>query len=217
MTKSFDFDPSYKHPFSMIVSGTSGSGKTVFTMGLLSGDTEVGVCPEIDRVYWFYGEWQEKYATAPKHFTFIPGLPANLEEHIGEDRSETKVVVFDDLMLEASDSVMVAEAFTQKRHHHNLSVILITQNVYVQGKQMRNIHNNAQYLVFFKNPRDQQQFSRVVSQLEYGRTSSKEVVKSYQDAVSVPYGHLTVDLHGETPDHLKYRSRTLNHVQYVYN
>ena len=199
MAQPFQFDPSYKHPFSMIVSGTSGSGKTVFTMSLLSGDTEVGVSPPVERVYWFYGEWQDKYAHAPSNFTFIPGLPSNLDEHIGGDRSETKAVVFDDLMLEGGDSVVVAEAFTQKRHHHNLSVIFITQNVYVQGKQMRNIHNNAQYLVFFRNPRDQQQFARVVSQLEYGRSAPKEVVQAYQDAVTKPFGHLAVDLHDENP------------------
>lgn len=217
MVNPFDFDPSYKHPFSMIVSGTSGSGKTVFTMDLLSGNTEVGVSPPVERVYWYYGEWQEKYNAAPPHFTFIPGLPSDLDEQLGTNRSETKAVVFDDLMQEGSDSVVVAEAFTQKRHHHNLSVVFITQNIYNQGKQMRNININAQYLVFFNNPRDQQQFARVVSQLEYGtNASSKEVVKAYQSAVGQRYGHFTVDLHGSTPPGLKYRSQTLNKVQIIY-
>ena len=59
----------------MIVSGTSGSGKTVFTMGLLSGDSEVGVSPSIDHVYWFYVEWQEKVRLCAQAFYVHPRAP----------------------------------------------------------------------------------------------------------------------------------------------
>ena len=51
-----EFDTRFKHPFSMIVAGSSGSGKTVFTKQVLrSADVE------FEKMFWFYSEWQEGY------------------------------------------------------------------------------------------------------------------------------------------------------------
>ena len=63
-------------------------------------------------------------------------------------------MVFDDMMMQCASSELIAQAFTQKRHHQNLSVILILQNVYYQGKVVRNVHLNTEYVVLFPNPRD---------------------------------------------------------------
>jgi hypothetical protein len=43
-------------------------------------------------------------------------------------------------------------------HHRNLSVILITQNLFHQGKHCRYISLNVKYLVLLKNVRDKNQF-----------------------------------------------------------
>ena len=212
MPTTVEFDTAYKHPFSMVVSGTSGTGKTWFTMKVLQNATK----PSIDKVYWFYGEWQDAYVNAPSNFTFVPGLPKKLDDYLDETSTGNKAVVFDDLMNQAAGSLMVGETFTQKRHHYNLSVVFITQNTYVQGKQMRKIHMNTMYNVFFSNPRDTQQFARIVSQVEYRSGHCKELVKAYREATSEPHGHLLIDFHPDTPEILRYRSRTLDTVQFVY-
>ena len=46
-----------------------------------------------------------------------------------------KMIVLDDLMHECSSSNMLSETFTRKRHHHNLSVIIVLQNLYSKGMQ----------------------------------------------------------------------------------
>ena len=212
MDNTVVFDPAFKHPFTMVVSGTSGTGKTWFTMQVLQTSTD----PPIDRVYWFYGEWQDAYANAPPNFTFLPGLPKDLDEYVGDNPSQNKAVVLDDLMNQAAGSRTVGEAFTQKRHHHNISVVFITQNTYVQGKQMRNIRMNTMYDVFFSNPRDTQQFARVASQVEYGSGRTQDLVDAYKDATSQPHGHFLIDFHPDTPIALRYRSRTLDAIQHVY-
>ena len=48
----------------------------------------------------------------------------------------------------------VTNLFSKGSHHRNLSVIHIVQNLFRQNKEHRTINLNAQYLVVFKNSRD---------------------------------------------------------------
>lgn len=195
-----DFDTRFKHPFSMIVAGSSGSGKTVFTKKLLKS-----VDVEFTKIYWFYSEWQEGYRDCHE-VTFVSGMPDSLDVYL--EAEGPKMMVFDDMMTQCAQSEIIAKAFTQKRHHQNLSIVLILQNLFCQGKVMRNVHLNSQYVVLFQNPRDRSQFGHLARQLE--PKHSKELVDAYMDATSKPYSHLLVDLKPFTPDVLRYRSDTLD-------
>ena len=75
-------------------------------------------------------------------------------------------MAFDDMMMQCANSKLIAQAFTQKQHHRNLSVILILQNLYSHGKVMRNVHVNTEYVVLFRNPRDKSQFGHLARQLK---------------------------------------------------
>ena len=53
-------DPRWKHPFTCIVAGPTGCGKTTFVTRLLrNSSTMIDSSPE--RVMWYYGEWQSVY------------------------------------------------------------------------------------------------------------------------------------------------------------
>jgi hypothetical protein len=54
-------------------------------------------------------------------------------------------------------------------HHRNLSIIYIVQNIFHQGKEMRNISLNYHYIVLFKSPRDKEQISMLARQINPGR------------------------------------------------
>ena len=162
-----EFDTRFKHPFSMIVAGSSGSGKTVFTKQVLhSADVE------FERIFWFYSEWQDGYQDCAG-VKFVSGMPTSLDAYL-ESTGGPKLVVFDDMMTQCANSEVIAQAFTQKRHHHNVSVVLILQNLYCQGRVMRNVHLNTEYVVLFRNPRDKSQFGHFARQLEPKR--SKDLV-----------------------------------------
>ena len=164
----------------MIVSGPSSSGKTVFTKQVLNKSVK-----QFEKIYWFYSEWQDGYKDCPG-ISFGSGMPSSLDAYL--ELNGPKAMVFDDMMM---------QAFTQKRHHQNLSVILILQNLYCQGKVMRNVHLNTEYVVLFRNPRDKSQFGHLARQLE--PKHSKALVDAYVDATSQPYSHLLVDLKLHTP------------------
>ena len=193
--------------------GASGSGKTHFTKSLIFNHING---ESIRRVTWFYTVWQTAYDDIQRdyqHVNFVRGLPESLESYL-EEESGAKVFVFDDMMTECSKSSMVCDAFTKYRHHCNLSVVLILQNIYVQGKVMRSVHLNSQYTVLFQNARDKRQFLHLASQLEPRR--SGKLYDCYTDALSKPFGHFLIDTHPQTPEKLRYRSNTLKDDQIVY-
>jgi hypothetical protein len=65
------------------------------------------------------------------------------------------LIILDDLINDAY-SKCVCDLFTKGSHHRNISVILITQNLFYQSKYCRGISLNAKYIVL-KNVRDMNQ------------------------------------------------------------
>jgi len=205
-----EFNTAFLHPFTMIVSGNSGCGKTFFTKAMI----ENRVDPELKRVFWFYGEWQSGYADMPSNVQMIPGMPTSLDKYLDTDDG-AKAFVFDDLMAECVDNRMLADAFTKKRHHRNVSVILLVQNLFCQGKVMRTVHLNTEYLILFGNTRDKSQFYHLARQIE--PHNSRRIIEAYVDATTEPFSHFLVDLKPMTPNALRYRSKSLSDTeQYVY-
>ena len=102
----------------------------------------------------------------------------------------------------------VCELFTKGSHHRNLSVILITQNVFHQGKFCRDISLNCKYLVLFKNPRDKSQIYPLARQIFPENSGS--FVKVYKEATSKPFGYLFLDLTQTTNDILRFQTDIFN-------
>ncbi len=123
---------------------------------------------------------------------FNEGLP-QLSEF---DGAKPTLLVLDDLMHDTNNTV--TKLFTQISHHTNTSVIFITQNLFHAGKETRTITLNSQYMVLFKNVRDQSQIAYLARQLYPGK--SKYMVEAYGDATKEPYSYLFVDLKPCTDD-----------------
>ena len=98
----------------------------------------------------------------------------------------------DDIQRDASGNQDVCDIFTEGAHHRNLSVICLMQNIFNKGKESRTISLNSQYLVLFKNPRDQLQISILARQMYPGKT--KTFLDAYNRAIEKPFCYLVVDL-----------------------
>jgi len=104
---------------------------------------------------WCYGE---KSAVPSRQ-----QVPANVRynEGVSEDfvsvNGEPCLVILDDLLTDVY-SKQVCELFTRGSHRRNISVILITQNLFHQGRFCRDISLNSHYIVALKNVRDKKQF-----------------------------------------------------------
>ena len=93
--------------------------------------------------------------------------------------------------------------FTKGSHHRNISVILITQNLFHQGKFYRDISLNSHYTVALINVRDKKQFMYLANQV-YPQYSII-LYNAYLDA-SQQHHDLILDLTQDTNDHLRFRT-----------
>src|SRR6267154_4896864 len=179
------FDSKYlklRHPFTSIVSGPTGSGKTILIRRILSNWKYALHFDNYDfaelKVLWIYGQYQELYKTpiSNVNVTYSEFLP-ELEEI---KQRNYKLIIFDDLMEEMSKNESMSKLFTRVSHHMNISVIFIVQNYFLQTKYMRTISLNTQYIILLANFRDQNQIAILGNQLF--KEKSKSFRMAYLDA-----------------------------------
>ena len=177
------------------MAGPTASGKTSWIKRLLeNSNTMIAPPPEI--IVWFYKRWQPMYTEMGKtipNIQFIQGI-----EDKQNDSKQPCIYIYDDLMRDATQNGDVCEIYTEGSHHNNLSIICLMQNLYYKGKESRTMSLNTQYLVLFKNPRDQQQVAVLARQMYPNKP--KYLLNKFQEATSKPYGCLFVDLKQNTPD-----------------
>lgn len=188
-------------PFTMIVAGASQSGKTVFTKNLLLHLNQlVDKCPEIIII---------SYGDSCKQYEDLKGKIENLRfrQGLSFDVPENSLIVIDDQMSSVVASGKIADLFIQKVHSRNISIILLQQNLFPQGKFGRDIRLNTHYFVIFKSP-------TFLSQINYlQRTLFPQyksfLVDAYTDATKNPYSYLFLSLHARSNDLLRVRSEVL--------
>ena len=188
----------FKHPFTCLISGPTQSGKTHFTLELLKKVEEM-IEPQPSKIIWCFGAHQEKVNNGlPEDIVLVEGLASGLEEI---DGSRPTLLILDDLMDEAGDAKEVSELFTKGSHHRNLSIMMLVQNVFHQGKIMRTVSLNTHYMILFKNPRDAGQIRCLANQLFPGKTTF--LIDAYKQATQKPHGYLLLDFKQSTQE--KYR------------
>ena len=80
---------------------------------------------------------------------------------------------------------MIADAFTKKRHNRNVSDIRLVHNLFCQGKSMRTIDLNTEYVVLFGNARDRVNFS--ILQDKLNQIIAKSLMKYWMDATKTRF------------------------------
>ena len=199
---SFVPEPILHHPFSMVVSGCSGSGKTFFVMNLLKElKFENNYSPS--SLIINSSENVEQWNDLRSFFPII-----YFKDNLNFDVPKDSLIVVDDNMMEAVESDMVSKLFTRKVHHLNVSVVLITQNLFPQGKHGRNIRLNTMYFVIFKSPAFQSQIQHLSRSLFPHQP--RFVSAAYKSATKDPYSYLFLSLHPRTNDNLRVGSGILS-------
>ena len=197
-----EFDYRFLHPFTSILAGPTGCGKTVFCIKLIEHAENV-IYPPPERIYWFYSQWQDAYSDERlKNVIFQEGLPSTWPmEDEARCRPRT-LLILDDLM--SSVTGKVTQLWTQGSHHWNTSCLLITQNLFYNCKEFRNLNLNSHYTILFKCPRDVGQLMYLARQAFPGK--GEYVKDAYRDCTSKRYGYIIWDFRGSTPDEYRLRS-----------
>jgi hypothetical protein len=198
----------FKHPFTMIVAGPTGSGKTVFVNNIIDSPSSVDVQGGFKDIVWCYSEMGSVENNQRAGVTYNQGLP----DDDMFDGTTPNLLVLDDLMHESSEKV--AKLFTKVSHHRNVSVIFITQNLFHQNKHAREMTLNSHYLVVFKNPRDKSQIGYLARQLN--PENPRYVMEAYRMATEKPHGYLLIDLKQSTEENMRYKSDVFADYPSVY-
>ena len=202
----------FHEPARIIVAGFSNSGKTVLVTKLVKKYSaffsKIVICgvshhPLQDEVHISHKVSVFKDIVNPLEDT---------EPH------EKVLLVLDDMYLKAMQSQTVVDAFIKGRHS-NLSVIMITQNLFMKGPYARDISLNGTHFILLRM-RDLGQVDCLVRQI-YGKKHAGNVLEIYNRAVmNRPYGYLLLDLSRKTPHALKFRSHIVDEfpceVVYIY-
>jgi hypothetical protein len=202
----------FKHSFTCIIAGPSSSGKSSFCITLLQNLDML--CTEKEFKGWIIWCYSEKTAVPHKQLSalnknvqYYKGVPGN-NNKFANAKGEPCLIILDDLLTEVfSEDVCVL--FTRGSPHRHISVILITQNLFHQGRNCRDISLNAIYLVLFKNVGDKRHFSYLANQLlpEY----SSGLFKAYLDATKRAHGYLLFDLTEDSEDRYRFRINVFPH------
>lgn len=203
-----------KHPFSMLVAEGRKAGKTEFTKSLLQNAKQM-IEPNLNRVVWCYTKHQAELYRQLKNINpnidYMEGIPTNLEEMF--DKKQNNLIILDDMMDEATRDMRISQLFSRGRHD-NLSIIYLTQNLF--HKNQRSISLNSDYMIIFKNARDQSQINHLAKQFIPNNT--KFLLDAYKDATQKPHSYILLDLTPSANDKFRIRSNILPHEapQYVY-
>lgn len=190
----------YNFTFKGLLAGPTSSGKSTFTARFLKDVDKIVDTPIYEIIYCAPEHSYPDLAgcsTPVRYLDCLPGVA------LFEDKKH-RLVIIDDLMRESGSDESVIDLFTKHSHHLSASVIFICQNIFYKGKGQRDISLNSHFIIMYKNPRDRVQFSTLARQIcPQNVAYMKEV---FEDATSVPYGYLVMDLTQATPDHLRYRT-----------
>ena len=77
-------------------------------------------------------------------------------------------------------------------------MLLLTQNLFHQGTNCRDISLNAKYLVLLKNASDKNQF--LYSARQAYPEDSQSLYDAYREATRQPHGYLILDFAQDTDD-----------------
>lgn len=185
-------------PFTLILSASSFSGKSYLIRDLLNNHRHL-FSDKFKKIYYCYSE-ENSVNERIRDAIYVRGLPKDYV--LSNPSGEHTLIIIDDMMNELNEDV--ANLFTKNCHHSNISVILMVQNLFHQGKYSRAIALNTRYLIVFKPVRDRSQIYCLCRQLMPSK--SKILLNTFNEIFSKPYSYVLMDFTQNCPDSLRFRT-----------
>ena len=206
-----ELDVSIRWPFKWTLVGSSGSGKTNFSLNIVKNSSRL-FDQSPTRIIIIYKIFQNIYDS------FAKVLPTSLYtedeiniDQITENNQERLLFICDDLYF-SNKLNEISEHFLIKGRHRNTSWIVLTQSIFNQPA-LKNISRNSTHLTMFKNVRLSEPHI-LFSQLR--PKSSKVLQEIYTSATREPFGYLDIDLSQTCPDNVRYKTDIFNSIVTVF-
>ena len=204
-------DVSVKWPFKWCLVGSSGSGKTNFSLQVIRHAHRLfDQVPS--KIIIVFKEFQEIY----NHFNnYIQTEYFNEDEidfeEITKNNKENLLIICDDLYYSKKINE-VAEHFLIKGRHRNTSWLVLTQSIF-NHPALKNISRNSSHITMFKSVRLNEPHI-FFSQL---RPRSSQVLQDiYSKATEKSYSYLDIDLSQTCPDKYRYKANLFSKAVTVF-
>jgi len=207
----------FRHPFTMCVSGCTGSGKSQWVLRLLKHAQQLISPPPRALLYCYgelneeilrlqqqeasqnFGDDQDRRPSAGWQLHVHQGVPdSDAVQRIALDSDGRLLLVLDDLMV-GLRAQFLDILFTRGSHNWGCSVVLVTQHLFA-SKELRVARCNSHYLVLLRNPVGALQVRNLAQQLFPGPNTHRFFMEVYEDATRERFSYLLVDMHPATPD-----------------
>ena len=204
-------DVSVKWPFKWCLVGSSGSGKTNFSLQVIRHAHRLfDQLPT--KIIIVFKEYQEIYN---QFNDFIPTDLINEDEvdfeEITKENKENLLIICDDLYYSKKIDE-VAEHFLIKGRHRNTSWLVLTQSIF-NHPALKNISRNSSHITLFKSVRLNEPHI-FFSQLR--PRTSKVLQDIYSKATEKSYSYLDIDLSQTCPDKYRYKTNLFSKAVTVF-
>ena len=204
-------DVSVKWPFKWCLVGSSGSGKTNFSLQVIRHAHRLfDQVPT--KIIIVYKEYQEIYNQFNDH---IPTDLFNEDEvdfeEITKENKENLLIICDDLYYSKKINE-VAEHFLIKGRHRNTSWLVLTQSIF-NHPALKNISRNSSHITMFKSVTLNEP-PIFFSQLR--PRTSKVLQDIYSKATEKSYSYLDIDLSQTCPDKYRYKTNLFSKAVTVF-
>ncbi len=159
-------------PSRLVIAGPTMSGKSTFALKLIQYRNLVYTHPFSRILYALPEESLHLHQTflaqlreACESIEIIEGLPDIQELHLATEKNSHKLLVLDDLMMKAFASTSLLDLITRTSHHSNISVVIVTQSMFLPAKHRLTLIRNCSEKVIFHDKIDQMQLSIVSRQI----------------------------------------------------
>ena len=203
------YDIRLKENFKLFINGPSRSGKTFFLKDFIQNmDIFCKSPPKI--ITLVYKVFQPIYLDL--NVDYLRMDCDNLKEKLLElAHGESMLVIFDDL-INSSSLPTIANLFVVDGRHSNLSMIFLSQKLFIKNDYFRQISQNSDYYMLFKNPRNSQEIQTLSHQMTPGK---KHLITYYKEATKNPFSYLFINLTQECKERVKYLSHLFNQAHIV--
>ena len=151
------------------------------------------------KIFFCYAVYQPLYDEMKKEIPLI-------EFHQGLPTMDTltewgaihghKIVVLDDLMMDAANSDEIVHLMCVGSHHNQITVIHILQNLFQKEKSMRTASLNCHYFILMANKRDTLQINTLGRQVFPGQL--KFFMRSFELATQEKFSYLLLTFFQES-------------------
>lgn len=208
MADSVEYDIRFRHPCTILLCGGSKSGKTTWVRECLRNANTLFTTPPT-HVLYYYAAWQELYdSMTQENLVQEWRNECPQKEYIQElgDKLKGKggalLVIIDDLLTQMNKDM--TDLFQVVSHHSKATVIFLSQSLFFNNNNFREMKSSTNYVVLFKNTSDKKQIKTFLSRVS---DNPNALLKVYNKVTKKPYTYLLIDQHQETPDEVRIRTR----------